>query len=256
MASYLRHQLTAGHRKGHGIHSPLAFNIAQQVLFNKQSYPEYEQMKKVFRQLSHSTERLSVAEIGGGSRKFSGAEREVKKMARHSSVSLKYGKLLFRLAAYMKPELCLELGTSVGLSALCLALGNPKGRVLTLEGNASLCSFSQKLFREQGLNNITVRQGLFDDLLPGILSDPTTAKLVYIDGNHRYEPTKRYFEQVISQMTKGLIIFDDIHWSEEMQQAWKEITSDKRSIFSMDLYRMGIICPDTSITPGHYRIRY
>ncbi|MBN1953180.1 MAG: class I SAM-dependent methyltransferase [Bacteroidales bacterium] len=253
---YLRFLAKAGHRKGRGINSPFAYRLAEQVIGNNNPHPAYPKILEVYNMLGNSDERLIIKELGGGSRTFRDPERQVSSMLKNSSVSLKYGHLLCRLADFLKPSYTLELGTSIGMSTICLALGNPEGKVVSLEGNPSLCSFSKNLFEQQGLNNIEVREGLFDDLLPEVLLSHPSPGLVYIDGNHRHEPTLRYFVLIVATMKTGLIIFDDIHWSQEMNRAWQRIKSDSRTIFSMDLFRMGLICIDPSLTPGHYIMRF
>jgi predicted O-methyltransferase YrrM len=51
---------------------------------------------------------------------------------------------------------------------------------------------------------------------------------VYIDGNHRYEPTMKYFDLLMQYSHEGtILVSDDIHWSLEMTQAWKAIEKDQ-----------------------------
>jgi hypothetical protein len=39
----------------------------------------------------------------------------------------------------------------------------------------------------------------------------------------------------------SILVFDDIHWSEEMEQAWNEISGHKAVTLSIDLFFIGIV---------------
>jgi hypothetical protein len=66
--------------------------------------------------------------------------------------------------------------------------------------------------------------------------------LAYIDGNHRYEPTLRYFQQLLpKKQHHSIFIFDDIHWSAEMEKAWSEIKAHPEVTLSIDLFFMGLV---------------
>jgi len=57
-----------------------------------------------------------------------------------------YYRFLYLLAARVKPMLCVELGTNRGMGSGCLAIGNPAGRVVSLdiESKAGACLYSSK----------------------------------------------------------------------------------------------------------------
>ena len=82
-------------------------------------------------------------------------------------------------------------------------------------------------FQKLGYDGITTITGNFDHTLEELCSQQDKIDLVYIDGNHRYEPTLRYFRQLLTRITpESVLIFDDIHWSPEMEAAWEEIRLD------------------------------
>ena len=65
---------------------------------------------------------------------------------------------------------------------------------------------------------------------------------VYLDGNHRYEPTLRYIRWILGRAgEEAVIVVDDIYWSKGMQQAWKEIIRWPEVRVSIDLFHMGIL---------------
>ena len=73
-----------------------------------------------------------------------------------------------------------------------------------------------------------------------------------MDANHRYEPTVNYFNSLLRVIhTKSIIIMDDIHYSEEMEKAWKEIKNHELVHASIDLFRCGILFFDPSLNKQH-----
>jgi predicted O-methyltransferase YrrM len=82
--------------------------------------------------------------------------------------------------------------------------------------------------------------------------------LAFIDGNHRKEPTLRYFETILPKTHEGsCIVFDDIHWSSEMEEAWELIRKDERVKLSIDLFFIGIVFFRTEFREKqHFSIRY
>ena len=53
----------------------------------------------------------------------------------------------------------------------------------------------------------------------------------------------------------SIIVFDDIYWSDQMEEAWKEIVNNKRVTLSIDLFKMGIVFFHPSIVKEHYKLR-
>ena len=52
-----------------------------------------------------------------------------------------------------------------------------------------------------------------------------------------------------------MIVVDDIHHSEEMERAWKEICGDERVTSTMDLYQMGLVFFDKHYWRRNYKMR-
>jgi predicted O-methyltransferase YrrM len=256
MFSYVWHLLLAKHRYGHGVHSPFAFEFINKVVFDHTSYSEYKSLQVLRNELKRSDIQLQVQEVGSGSTHFSGKSRKVSDLIHVSSVNRKNGKLLFRISRNYKPATIIELGTSIGLSSLYLAKGSPVSRVVTVEGNPELSQFAAELFKKCNTENITPIIGLFDEQLELLKQKYPVPQLVFIDGNHNVEATLRYYRHFSEQMNSGILIFDDINWSRNMRKAWKEIRQDRSARATIDLFYMGIVLLDQSITPGHYRVRF
>ena len=143
------------------------------------------------------------------------------------------------------PNQCLEFGTCLGISTLyqsaALAL-NGSGNIVTMEGAESLASRAQKNFQELECKNIVGVVGRFDDVLNEVIDSHQPFDFVFIDGHHEGNATKRYFERLLPSVTRNAVmVFDDIHWSGSMKEAWKYIVRHRRVKYSVDLYQVGII---------------
>ena len=79
--------------------------------------------------------------------------------------------------------------------------------------------------------------GNFDDILPGLLLDTPGVDLGFVDGNHRLQPTINYFQQFLSQSHNNtILVFDDIHWSREMEEAWLTIKQHPQVRCTIDIF--------------------
>mgnify|MGYP003352416256 CR=1 FL=1 len=62
---------------------------------------------------------------------------------------------------------------------------------------------------------------------------------------------------IVRTAAHSVMIFDDIHWSEGMQSAWKRICGDPRVMLSIDLFSMGMAFFNPSFrVKQHFRIRF
>jgi predicted O-methyltransferase YrrM len=141
-----------------------------------------------------------------------------------------------------QPETILELGTSLGITTSYLSLAKPNARLITMEGANEVAEVASKNFKESGLNNIIIKQGNFDDTLVMAIGQLPSINFAFIDGNHRQQPTENYFHQLLSKINSdSILIFDDIHWSKEMEAAWDTIKNHPSVRCSVDLFFIGIV---------------
>lgn len=213
-----------------------------QLVKNPNPFGDFEELRKLRKQLRVNSEMIAVTDFGAGSKKLKSTNRSVKQIVRHGIATQKQAEFLYRLINFLNPNTVVELGTSVGLTSLYLAKAAPKATVYTLEGCENLTRFSSELFKTHHVKNITSISGNFNDTLPELLNSLTTVDVLYIDGNHAYEPTMRYFELALQKRNEqSVFIFDDINWSEGMQQAWREICAHPEVTLSLDFFFFGMI---------------
>lgn len=161
----------------------------------------------------------------------------------------KWCQLLYALADIPDQPVVLEIGTNVGISGSYIleCIKDKAGsRFVSMEGLPQLCELSSGQFENiVPKEQFEVVQGLYDTTFPEMVSKKIPFNLLFIDGNHKKDPTLEYLQQlklIISY--PSIIIFDDINWSEGMKEAWKIIKEDKDVNYSIDLYNVGIVILD------------
>jgi predicted O-methyltransferase YrrM len=254
---FLRYWLTASSGKGHGVHSPFVYTFIRDVLMDRAHHEAYVKPEAYRNSLLRNRTRLELRDLGAGSH-AGGTGRRVCDIADTSVKHKRYSSLLYRTGRYLGSRHILELGTSLGVTTLYLA-GIPTGeRVVTLEGSAAVADVAAAAFRKAGYDRVQLVRGDFDDTLGDVLESLGRVDLVFVDGNHRKEPTLRYFRQILPYLgNESCIVFDDIHWSRDMEEAWDEIRKDPRVRVSIDLFAIGIVFFRREfLEKQDYRIRY
>lgn len=243
---YLRYYFHASSAKGHGVHSPFVFDFITKILNDRKAYSCYKTIEALRHNLLKDGSVLEIEDFGAGSRVNVTNQRKVSAIARSALKPRKFGRLLFRMVQYYQPGNILELGTCFGITTSYLSFGNENARVFTMEGARQIAGVAKRDFEKLSLKNIELIEGNFDHTLPSFIQEIKEKKqaldFVFIDGNHRYEPTVRYFHALLPQLNDdSVLIFDDIHWSEEMEKAWHEIRTQKSVTLSIDLFFIGIV---------------
>lgn len=241
-AKYFQFYIHAANSKGHGTHSPFVFEFITKVMNDFTKYEDYERVEVIrTRMLADNTELL-IQDLGAGSAITSSNRRSVASIAKTAVKPRKFGQLLYRMVKYYQPRTILELGTSLGITTSYLALANPQAKVVTIEGASTIAAKARENFAALGLTNVESIIGNFDDILESVLMQNPGIDFVFLDGNHRQEPTERYFRQLLPHVHNDtLLIFDDIHWSKEMDNAWANIVQHEAVTCDIDLFYIGII---------------
>ena len=257
-AKYFRYYLGASSKKGHGTHSPFVFGFIKNVLNTTTSSAITKPIENLRRELLNDRRSIDIQDYGAGSVGGSKRTRSISSIIKTSAKPPRYAQLLSRIVSYYKPINILELGTSMGITTSYLALGNPEGRVITIEGSSVIASKAVANFQQLEITNVRVVPGIFEEVLDEVLKEMPFPDLVFIDGNHRYQPTINYFNQLLSHVRNdSILIFDDIHWSREMEEAWKTISSNPEVTCTIDLFFIGIVLFRQEFREKqHFCIRY
>jgi len=239
---YLHYYFSASNSKGHGMHSPFVFEFITKVLNDKTKYPAYQLVEDLRKQLLKDQTILIIEDFGAGSTVDKTNQRSVASIAKNAAKPAKFGQLLHRMVKHYQPQTILELGTSLGITTSYLSLAKPDARLITTEGATSIAATARQNFKTLKLQNISIREGNFDQTLSSVISELSSIDFAFIDGNHRREPTEKYFNLLLPVTNNdSILIFDDIHWSKEMEQAWETIKQHSSVRCTIDLFFIGIV---------------
>jgi len=239
---YIRYKLQASNGKGHGVHSPFVFEFIQEVLNDDRTYYCYQQIERLRERLKYDDRMLTIEDFGAGSRVNSHYQRSVSSIAKSALKQKKFSQLLFRMVNHYHPETILELGTSLGITTSYLAAADNNAKVITMEGASAVAAVARKNFESLQLNNIHIEEGNFDLTLDQVLQSLPAIDFAFVDGNHRRDPTIAYYHKLLPKTNdQSILIFDDVHWSREMEEAWEYIKAQPEVTLSIDLFFIGII---------------
>ncbi len=255
--NYMKHLFYLGHRKGHGIHSPYLFEFVNKVIFNGARVEVPWGVVRAHKELKKDQTMIPVGRLGAASNLDPSMKRSVGSFVKHSSVNDKYGALLYRITNWFEPEMIIELGSGLGISTLYLASGSPEVPLHSIEGNTDRAAFAVQLICRSKLGSASVHWGEMGEKLDDLIPLIEGRFVAFVDGNHRYEPTVANVKKLIGVAgEEALIIMDDIYWSKEMYEAWREVISWPGVRVSIDLYQMGILLLRSDLDKADFKIKF
>jgi len=240
----------------HGVHSPFVFSLLTKCFYDKKSKPQYTILKNYRKSLLQNKNFIEVTDFGAGSKVFKSNRRQISKIASTAGISPKRAELLFRISNYFQPATILEIGTSLGLATSALALGNTNAKVISLEGcpqTANQCQLQLQKFNFNNVNSIVTE---FESFLISKNLQATVYNLIYFDGNHSKKATLAYFDLLLPTINNDSVwIFDDIHWSQEMEEAWEIIKDHPKVTVTIDTFQWGFVFFRYEQKKEHFVIR-
>ena len=242
----------------HGVHSPFVFDLVRKCFYYKTDFPEYRTLDEYRNSLLQNKNTIEVTDFGAGSRVFKSNTRAINKIAENAGISVKDAKLLFRVVHYFKPENILEIGTSLGLATSAIAV-NKSTEITTLEGCQETARVAQSQFEKFNfdVNSVVTEFESYLKTYPEISRNkPQTFDLIYFDGNHSKEATLNYFELLLPTISNETVwIFDDIHWSAGMEEAWEIIKKHPNVTVTIDSFQWGFVFFRREQEKEHFIIR-
>ena len=201
---------------------------------------------------------IEVEDFGAGSSVIKTNQRKISAIAASSLKPKKYAQLLYRIANYYQPKHIIELGTSLGITASYLSSACPNGKLSSFEGSKAIAEIAKMNLENTGSKNSEVYTGEFNQTLPDYLNHNSPIDFAFIDGNHRKEPTLTYFKWLLEHSNDyTIMVFDDIHWSKEMEEAWDMVKQHSAVTLSIDLFFIGVVFFRKEFkVKQHFSIRY
>lgn len=240
----------------HGLHSPFVYDLYLDTIRKNEFKPEFEIIELVRQQMLNSQQQITITDYGAGSKINQSNIRRVSDIAQHSKKSARLGQLFQRLIQRFHYEYIFDLGTSLGLTTLYLHTASFDNKVFTFEGCPATAAIAQQNFEKVRkqiastsiqtnkdiLQNPILVVGNLDQTLDKVVGEVPRIDFAFFDANHRYEPTIRYFETCLKKAhNDSLFVFDDIHWSDEMEQAWEVIKKHPAVTVTIDLLSIGLV---------------
>lgn len=236
----------------HSLHSPFYFDFYTRVVKKNREAEPLEKAEKLRAQLIRDKRVLNGTDPGSGS----STKREIGRIAQTSMSPLALSTFYSATIEYFKATKVIELGTSFGINTLYLASKSDRS-VTTFEGSAEIADIAKLTFEFSESKNIQLVEGNIDQTFKQYLQSIRKFDLILIDANHRYEPTMRYFNLLMPKLQENtVVILDDIHYSREMEKAWRELKSHKLVYGSADLFRCGILFFDPSLNKQHVILQF
>jgi predicted O-methyltransferase YrrM len=239
--AYLKFLLKAG--DAHSLHSPFVFDLYSTLIRrDNPDEPQFVPIRALQQQLLKDTAKIQITDFGAGSRINASRERAIRDIAKNSQKPARFGRLMYRLIQRFQSQTIVDLGTSLGITTLYEAVAAPVAQILTFEGCPQTAAVAQRNFQQLNQSSIEIITGNIDTTLPERLKTVSAIDFAFFDANHRFEPTVRYFETCLAKAhNDSCFIFDDIHWSDEMEQAWETIKAHPAVTISIDLFYVGLV---------------
>ena len=242
ISAYLRYLLRA--RTEHGLHSPFVFDLYTRTIKpDNATLPAFCHIQTLRNELLTSKNTIQVTDLGAGSRLGNGPERRIRDIVKNAEKPARFGRLLYRLIRRFGVKTVVELGTSLGLTTAYLAAATHEaGRVVSFEGCPETAAVARQNLTRLAETNVEIIIGNIDDTLALQMASLGPVDLVFFDANHRHEPTVRYFETCLPNAHNNTcFVFDDIHWSAEMERAWFAIQAHPAVTVTIDLFWVGLV---------------
>ena len=241
----------------YSVQAPFIYELITQVINKRTDDNSCKKIEALRKELCLQERAIKITDFGAGSTINNSKTRKIKDIAKNSAKNEKFGKLLYRIIQFYKPKNILELGTSLGISTSYLAKADANAQVFTFEGCSKTAELAQENFDRQSIKNTSITLGDFNLTLTEKLKEIKNIDLAFIDGNHQEKPTIAYFEKCLEYASNDTIfIFDDIHWSDGMENAWDYIKANNRTTLTIDLFSVGILFVKSELSKEDFTIRF
>lgn len=237
----------------HSLQSPFVFKLYTEALVKPKSGTYHQDVEDLRREYLGGNRSLPAGGFGAGSNLAK--SNDLSQIARYGISDRRQSEILSRLIEWSSCASILELGTSLGINTAYMARCEGVNRVVTIEGNEQLAREAQINFSRLGLDSII--QLINSDADAYLDRREERYDLIYIDANHTYEATVRYFHRSLELLNpNGILVIDDINWSKEMLQAWEAIKNHNKNTITLENDKIGIVFMGKQSAEDSYILRF
>jgi predicted O-methyltransferase YrrM len=240
------------------LHSPFVFELYNSCIARQNTPAELLPIEVLRQEAKQNNTQITQEDFGALGHLQTKRTQSVSYFATTHAKPSRLAHIIYRIVNKYKYHNCIELGTSLGFTSMCIAKGLPKqAKLITMEGAEQIAEVAQQHFLKSNTHQqIILRLGNFDNLLPETLAQLPTVDFAFIDGNHTYEATINYFNNLLSKVNEeSVLIFDDIYWSPGMTKAWEEIKHHPKVTVTVDLFYIGLVYFRTQQATEHFKLR-
>lgn len=194
-------------------------------------------IEEIRKQLIQNKDTIFTKDYGAGSK--IGQNKTISKITKISVSSRKKCEFIQKVVESFNVHTAIEFGTSLGISSMYIKNASTNPKLTTIEGDKKISQIANNNFKtlQIEINNICKT---FDSFIETYNKNDKT-DFFYIDGNHTKSATIRYFQFALEIINdNGVILIDDIRWSDQMLDAWNEIFTTQQKGLFVDTGQMGL----------------
>lgn len=205
------------------MHSPFAFGLITDVVYERLPYYAYDELKEVRRSLPKGA-RIYPERVD---------------------------RLLFRLVNHLCPQRVVEVGTGAGLSLCYLATGRANTQCVSLPGDDASDVMYEMVDR---CKNASVVEGPLMETLQHELQIVSGSTFLHIAHT---EDFSLVFEKFLSNGgEKMCVVIEGIYDTRAKNEWWEQVVADERTGITFDLYEVGIVFFDHTKNKQHYVVNF
>ncbi len=227
------------------VDSPLVYQLCLDIQSAHDAKTQFKKIEDKRAQLLMDNTLINVQSLGSQSKVNRSEIRSIRQIALSSVSPRNKCELLYGLVKTTKAKTVLELGTSLAISTAYVAAVDRVDYIKSVEDSSKIHSYNENLAHNSKINMI---QSDFQSYIENELNNKAKYDCIVLDGRHDEIATISYVNQLINLLNpNGIIIVDDIYWSNGLMNAWKTLRNDYRYNLKIDLFYYGVLSNQASI---------
>jgi hypothetical protein len=228
----IKYWFKAGHRKGHGIHSPFLYRLISAVIENEDFFSAYRMLEEAQTFLLRTIQNKRVRKNG----------------TKHlPDLDARFGKLVFRLVNEFQPKKIGYYGASFGANLLYLALADSRIKVRAYIPDPVEINIIEKLLNRYEIKNVVLNEE----------PQQYTENFMLINFPDDREKTLTILKAHLQNPgTDDIVIVRGIHQSPEMEAVWSDYIKNEKVRVSLDLFEIGIVLFRSKLQKENFILKF